>query len=700
MQSTLKLISMTMCSFLFEKKKERINSLLHKPFKQRTFDWPIFYIPVHSTISISVYVITICSTVCRNWHLVINQSIFYDTIHIFSKQQLRKWIQLTKERRVNNKDNKPIGYYVKSIIFRHGFKLQKEDMKYLLVFSNLQYIYGLKDDFESTYSNKSIYLQLQRPVDFFYCPQDEQWTIKFNKVKTNLKSLSVFISDKLAGFNSHEQQLETIYMKPKEYYQSNKDIPIKMLILPAVSLKYLIKLNIDFTCTYNFYGNDSLNYTIDQHTFENIHQSCPLLESLSIKQFYMNISNGYDNNNNNNNNNDNNIIPAQYLKIFIIECKFYSPQCFAYLSIKYPNLESLSLNECAFYQSEEKKGLYQHAILKMLLKFTTLNTLIYRVCARSLCWPHYSFFKWLNLPSTRLKQLEYRWPLTEIGTLEKYIDTEDMDNSIDIKDKLILSLQQPFNYLNHLANLTIDLENLNDLAFTFLLENKNISIISTILEELTITDPYNGENQYVYIYDWLDLFPNLSSLGVIGDDMYLIDNSKQTNNFVYFNADDCYSKVHPLVNKRNKRQKHQVYDPSIKLNDNKQSIYKLKSLKIIGTPTIYIWFTNGFDELLKKCDQLNTWELSDVIFIGYKDPSNKIHLDLTHLHFKFLSIHTISYLTTIEFGVIKNITKYVIQETLTDRECVMENNKPIKGHQQFVLNIKCKFIDEIAYNVH
>ncbi|CAO3647979.1 unnamed protein product [Cunninghamella blakesleeana] len=269
------------------------------------------------------------------------------------------------------------------------------------------------NDFKSTYSNKLIYLYLQQPIDILFYPHDEQFIIKFNR---DLKSLVVYNSTEHKDPIPQQQQLETIYMESIGNYLHHEDILIK-------NINPLLFEDFDFSMIdYNNHYDKSPKYVIDQHAFENIHQFCPLLSSLTIE----------------------------------------NPECYSYSVTKYPHLESFSIYPSFRHvtkEEEKKEHQYEKAILGMFHQLLSLQ---------------------------KLSNVVYQ----DIYTNE---------------------VSSQFNYLNYLTSLSMGLNNVTQLAYTFLSEKMNTTtVVSTLSKELIFEKTLGGQDDFIYMYDWLKMFPNLT----------------------------------------------------------------------------------------------------------------------------------------------------------------------------------------------
>ncbi|CAO3648022.1 unnamed protein product [Cunninghamella blakesleeana] len=668
------------------------------------------------------YIFTICTTVCKQWYKVINQPHFYSTIHIYSKHQLETFIQLSIEGKPIN--NKHISYYVKAIKFYYDYKLRNDE---LFVFPNLHYVDELYNDRLSAHNFYSVYLQCRQPTHYIYWYLDEKVITKFKSVQHHLKSLHIYLTLKHLRFiheRLQQQQLETINMESTkedliERKRNGTEIktPIKVMRFPTILLKNLITIKIDFTCHIKAYMFQIPNYIIDERTFENIHQACPLLESLFMEDFYMTISDSYH---------MNQIIPTHHIKNIHIMSRFHHYNCFQYLAIKYPRLESLSLllRYKDLSSSLEEIKHFQDTILNMLHQFPILKKFAYKYkYEHDQVWPTHEFIKWLNQHPNQLESLEYSFPLV-MNIPKKLIDLSDNNNN-DLESQVLfdfnniamdnnnnnnynnnnnniplLQKQQlkQFDFLNHLASLTIAMDDGIDFIFAFFAESKEIDNLSTSLKELDIRQHNNRNTDNLLIYDWLDILPNLEVFklgfnGYITDDLHFIKrNDDNRNNQDQKSRDDIIYKLHQLIKER--KQQQQQFSSLKKMMVQHYPIYKLKHLKISES---HLWFRNGFDDLLKKCCHLKTLELNDITFVNPFRNQKEIQLDLSHLQLELLKMKNISYDSFIHLGEAYSITKFIIHETLMDRIQIIEYDKSKNHDQQYILNLKSKFIDGFVY---
>ncbi|CAO3647983.1 unnamed protein product [Cunninghamella blakesleeana] len=631
---------------------------------------------------------TICSLVCKRWNLLISQPYFYSTIHVYTERQFGKLIEIGKKKKKTK--NKSINYYVKCIIFH--YHLGRGATNYVPLFPKLQRIHVLNNDSSTINFYSMTYSLMNQPSEFYYICNGVSIVKKFNQIKTDLKSLYIYISNEFMTNISYREreQLETIQIQPignmiessGEMYQ---DLFVNVLVLPTTPLYQLKELKINFAGFLQKKWINNPPFVINELTFENIHQSCPSLASLSVECFYMSLSNeGIINND------SNKIIPAFGLKKITMNGGFHHQLCLSYFITKYPHLESISLGLLYDYLFKERRSILIDSIANMLFQFPLLKELTYHdESGYYEKWPYYEFLQWLNQPSNILTHLHYPFPLT-IAKTKQLNEFNNMDKNIRIP--LHQHQQLQFNFLNHLTSLSLYLYDIIDLAFTFLTINTNKIIISTILKELKIKERDYEHDAIIYFHDWLDMFPNLILLdinysGYIINDAnffhryqknYINNNSNHINDSDD-NGNHLSNQLHQLIETKREQQDH-VY-------------YKLKHLKLSKSQ---LWFKNGLDSSLVKCHQLKTLKLNHIKFINPVASLGRIRLDLSNLYLESLVLNGI--LCSSPNNVCNDtiITVFIIQEISTGDKRVMKRNKHESYDHHFIL--KCKYVDVFTCN--
>ncbi|CAO3648257.1 unnamed protein product [Cunninghamella blakesleeana] len=660
------------------------------------------------------HIFTICSVVCKKWNGIITQPFLYLIMNLYSKAQLEKIIQFAKEKIGMNQT--PITYHVKRLIFHYECCISRDTLNDIIsLYPNLQRFDCLCDERYSTYiyrskcmqsihHYRSIYLALDQPTHFIYTEDSEQWTAKFSRVKKKLKSLHIHMLEKRFGDAITEQQqqqfdpiqLKNIGIKTEDVIErqyssdvlTTKTLPVKMLVLSTTStFIYLTKLSIEFFIHYEIF------FTINEYTFNNINQTCPSLESLYISHFHMDM---FDEDDTafeyyiGSNNDNKKYKPADRLKTFAIRCgTFGDPRSFYYFANKYPNLESLSMD--LWFQNiyEEKIPSFEQAIFDMLSQFPLLKKISFchEVQFTESNWFHYIFLTWLYQHPHQLTHLGYSYNLTvDESLIDKSFHNMNVINNIDQGNSLTeLQLQQPPNFLQHLTSLTLTLKSLIPLATIYLSQNPSSTILSMAMKNLKIEEYSKFGVNKVYIYDWLDVFPNLILLQL--NHIHISDN--EDNDDVEFNKDSI--KLHQLIYQRKQQQQQQL---DILNKKHKTHVYKLEKLCIWYCK---VWFKNGFAELLKKCLRLKTLHLNDVTFIH---PSislhNEIYFDLSHIHLKYFYINDLYFIPSVDHEDI-HLKILTIDETFTGSRRKFVNDRNQLYNYYYNLYIKCKYVDELVF---
>ncbi|CAO3648269.1 unnamed protein product [Cunninghamella blakesleeana] len=653
------------------------------------------------------YAIGVCSTVCKNWNYITLQPSFYSTIYIYSEQYLLYLIRFIKEKKTHN--HKPIANCVKRLILY--YTPRKHDLPDLSIFPYLQYIDGLNIEYSPTIFYKYNYLRLHRPTKFSYCDHNSKWITKFHSVKNDLKLLRVYVTYNLFNIipSQHEQeqfdpiQLKYIGTKNRSEMNTQSDpdtaIPIKILLLSTTGP--LVNLT---TLHVHFGSKQNREYMINEYVLENIHETCPSLESLTLEDFYMDIID-----------NDDEIIeysmiddkksyePALRLKALNINySKFGDPYCFFYLGNKYPNLESFSFDLWYLNVDTEFVPIFEGAVINMLLQFPLLKKLsFYPKTRMDECnWVHALFVKWLYQHPTKLTHLDCTYDSIIDGSLNRRLLSHDTTRNITL-DRLLVSQQlliQPEpELLNHLTSLSVTLNSAVSFASTFLLENKNTIVVSSVLKNLNIeVFLYSGHGN-TYFYDWLDIFPNLGSLKLkncekVMDDEYGnkgkdndLNDVDDVNHFLYDEDYQNSYKLHQLINRR----KQQL--DILNKENNDTSYYQLESLELWHCNNWYHYNLNGF---FKKCHQLKRLKFTHTTLVDTSHPKpEEVHFDLSHLHMEYFYIKDLFYVPKYN-DLSRCLTKLYLYKNLTGyKRLFSQFFSKYSSDDPFELHVKCKYLD-------
>ncbi|KAI9304124.1 hypothetical protein BJ944DRAFT_267324 [Cunninghamella echinulata] len=485
----------------------------------------------------------------------------------------------------------------------------------------------------------------------------------------------------------------------------------------VIELPYLSNLTTLGIIFVEFGQWDTINYDIDERTLESIHISCPLLKSLQLLNFQMNLSDTFEFNLFSSSSGTQ-FMPSS-LKELEIDGNLYDARCYYYLSIKYPQLEHLKLAldwpdrstlshingmyEPFYISLHNMMTSYQH--LKQLVFFPkaklesvdpiyneprpfdcnyfepSLNTLL-----TSHSWAHSNIISWLLLsPKTyweNITHLDYPldimmeidlYEIKKITEHNFYSDNNysnnsnngnnDLGHDLEIdNDRGIAHSLFYFNLNNRLnglvsLSLTVDV-NITHLLLHYFLQDGNISIASSTLNELKINHKMNNislisdleNNEMVseddfYIYDWLIVFPQLKVF-TLKSSVLIKDGTR-------------------LNEKKNDKSGLDKQEQKQKKENNGHPIsrsYPLEDLIIDGGA---LYFKNGFTAFCRSCPQLKRidlkniyyalphWKDQDLLQLTYTNQSKgqkekeldmDMVFDLSHLRLDYLSLDRIRYL--------------------------------------------------------
>ncbi|KAI9302257.1 hypothetical protein BJ944DRAFT_270215 [Cunninghamella echinulata] len=441
-----------------------------------------------------------------------------------------------------------------------------------------------------------------------------------------------------------------------------------MVTLPAtISFIHLKHLLIDFyeLCKNSrkpFYG---LNF--DERIIESILESCPCLKSLSIHNFYMNLSSSCQTlmNKTTTSKLSPTIKPFLTLESLTLEfCIFLHPECFDYFRIKFKNLSALSLyTDMYTFTNVEICNNYQIAYYNMLSEFYHLSTISIS--------PHFwetevyvypwndskaqkdnKFLYWLSNKAEPLTSLTYYYGLLPL--------TEDVINKNENDDQQLKELKQKYSYMDHLQELKLinELylnEPLINLTFMF---RKGIFFgnLTTLIIKYAFPDP--PVDNSIQFYSWLDILPNLKKL-TIHDILPNMENWNRKN-FVL-----------------DLRQQHQQ----------RNKTYPLEELIIRNTELSLV---NGLTGLGRACPSLKKLRLIDVyVSDGYHTRNNAdiIVMDTPHLKLDEFVIKNLTTTTNEDIpGNIKRPLELVVTES---------NNRNINKYRSFTrkLPLLCEKVD-------
>ncbi|CAO3621372.1 unnamed protein product [Cunninghamella echinulata] len=523
-----------------------------------------------------------------------------------------------------------------------------------------------------------------------------------------------------------------------------------ILILPT--LKNLTYLYISFPYTkakeieinhpqvYDMEEDDDIFLYFDEHTFENISQSCPKLETLSLLKIYITISEDADCTLKCDNDDTTATFQrAHHLKSLEIEGKIIYPQCFTYLSKKYSRLKSLRLNLITMPLPIELSESYQSAIHDAMMQFQFLKTLdIYLFYPRSqmkvelergmvnkIFWPNNEFLQCLLQHPTRLTYLKYNHI-----SLEKYnkqftmmADSSDQITTNNYSDMINKIVKQQHSF-SHLTYLSLRPALSYDILYHYLLQNENSTVLSSSITTLVINEDDDVLSEPIYITDWLDTLPSLTSLEIfycriINDKDDLYDNGYYDRGIGNSISNEIYSrewnKYNINVNESHEWLKHRKQQQQLGLsnddnnnnNNNNNSIYKLKSLTLRRTE---IAMKIGFNDFLKKIPYLKKLILDNTELLfpeadaltlpsssSNVSPVKRICFDLSKNHLEHLTINRFN-LNTWNNNIHYDchiVNKLIIHETTSDEKRIIKYDIGIHSFRPITTSHDCQSFPEI-----
>ncbi|CAO3641819.1 unnamed protein product [Cunninghamella echinulata] len=137
--------------------------------------------------------ITVLSTICKQWQSVLYQPLFFNSINIYSMQQLKKCIEMANKKTIKNK---PIGYYVEHFYFYTGTQVEKMTfINMIKTFPNIHSIHGLSRE-QVYYGIKPNCIPPLNQLENFsswYNIYQEQWIKSICNNQYKIKSLKLFL---------------------------------------------------------------------------------------------------------------------------------------------------------------------------------------------------------------------------------------------------------------------------------------------------------------------------------------------------------------------------------------------------------------------------------------------------------------------------------------------------------------------------
>ncbi|KAI9300667.1 hypothetical protein BJ944DRAFT_275415 [Cunninghamella echinulata] len=650
--------------------------------------------------------IAVLSTICKQWQKVTCQPLFFNTINIYSIQQLKKCIEMANKKTIKNK---PIGYYVERFYFYTGAQVEETTfINMIKTFPNIHSINGLSTG-QVYYGIKHNHIPPLNQLEYFpywHDEYDEQWMKLIYNNQYKIKRLEL-----LLRWASHDSATNS----PSSFTPSSAPSIIQFSSFNIANFQCkinIIKLLLFPSLTHlSIYGMDIY---VDEHTMEYIFQSCPQLHSLTLRHFKIRLCEAT-----NTMVHGSRIKPHEHLKELNIEDLCYSTS-YNYLLLKFPRLESLSFNiESSYNVSDDndnelclffKRVLYfRLAIFNLITGYPFLKKLKTSIANREVAikvWPHMELLRWLQQNPTQLTHLDFPFGFIVKNKLDDIYNNgyqhgqQKICSSVNSAASSIFNINistifEQHNYLDYLTYLSLHEEQYYsvdslDILYFFLQYQNNSTIVSNSIEELKLSFKTIGN-----IYDWLDAFPNIKLLSLHGINFITDDSDDdKLKNFVSSKANQYF---------KNKRKQQQ----QSKTSDSTNQFYKLKKIDFQGITVHFKKY--GWNGFFKQCPELKTIMLTyvcDLYSTGGYDNDSTPFFNLSHLSLDFLKINLFScFPNNKTLSSPLRLHLLSIHETSLDKQYYVwlynfkATYKPsISPRAPFTsLNIKCKYLDHLAF---
>ncbi|KAI9306529.1 hypothetical protein BJ944DRAFT_263427 [Cunninghamella echinulata] len=635
---------------------------------------------------------TQCALVDKKWNDILRLPLFYKTITIYNSKQLEKFIQMATTVYINQH---LVGFFVENLLLE-GYCNGLEDNQDIIPLirrlnvacPNVNYI----DSILSVYGHS--------PYDFSLWPnlktipgwvqnRDKNWYQRISNHNNKYTSLEFNINNnmiaqlhppteeeeeeeekekgedtKLILFEK-DQHMElrklTDYPIAKHYlniHDINDNDRIDIIInneeythysgsIMSFSIKvkanfmHLKDLTIGFQqCAYYVYCfGEEIRFEMDERTIENIHQSCPQLESLALKDIVINISNQYIQHKLLSSPASSDLFmyqPCRSLKkLTLHQLSPQHPYCFDYFSKKYPQLTNLNMQLIILTWDNESTAFNKEcelSLMDMITHYPNLSSLSVGMMDPTFdsmaslhwiepFWNHSAFFKWLSQNPTQLRSLAYPFSFHTIeknnddnnGVVNKYnrflplpLDTPDTNNDNtdddDDENEEESEIKQRYAYLDHIKELNLVNEFNSNETYHYLFYIKEIKHYTNFLNLTSLHLKHFGlafgkwkaKRGPLDIYSWLKLFPNLKRL--------------QLDNVLTINMDN--DDVVDDIDKGNDKKIEKSSIPIKQSNQKKSFPLEELVLKNCTIRTI-----NGLANLSDACPHLHILKIEKVEFI-------------------------------------------------------------------------------------
>ncbi|CAO3649197.1 unnamed protein product [Cunninghamella blakesleeana] len=570
-----------------------------------------------------------CSYVNRTWYYSTRSPVLYHSIVIYSHSQLYKFIELATTLLI---DGRLVGQWVRKVTISYPAETNTpsyEDLKALhLACPNIRYLSGHDlpystfafpymayltksddatddDEFAEMGENSPAAMNMNIKIK-----DNREWLDRIYDIAVSLQ-MTVSPKDEDPMFYTRQDNRLRYHKNPLHHTIFDDVDPIPRFIEVLLEDQPLdfdfygkilgftrqfdtIKdLHLDFT---PFTKNTSVSsFLLDERTLDAIHDSCPALESLSLYGFSMNYS-AYSSNiriTENNITRDGTLYgdfgtttPCNRLKSFQFHTTtVLRPECFKYLSKKYPQLRQLNLNIRWLRLFEEEKDIYINALFRMITGFERLKVL--KLMDNLFCgqFPYERFFSWLATHPNRFESLGFF--STDAIDLENMYKDKMMYEWEDYEQEVKLRSH----YLNYLSE--ISLKTITPFrTLRYFLRDCHTTIASTTITKLKLLGTDCRCSNF-YIYEWMDAFPNLQELHV--EKMCVTESNSSLMDTIPYES----STVTTLTTFKKKQ---------------------YPKLEVLRFKSVFIKLRYQFNEICQMYPSLTSIALEDIGFVDYNMP--------------------------------------------------------------------------------
>ncbi|CAO3619651.1 unnamed protein product [Cunninghamella blakesleeana] len=511
---------------------------------------------------------SVCSTVCKKWLIATRDPLFYKTINLYSEQQVKKFINYAKRITITEK-NIPIGYFVYELNIKEAFydnggdgidratmellkllydccpNIKKiDDLSCIIDESEQEQIIDTYDLYNTSSTSSLInycwpFLTI---VPFWYSTLDR--SLSYHHQHNNITSLEYKMENDQQQHNYENKNIIQFQIDQQKRYRPTKDQQQSLFSIfherPLINQEgeiehygktiffsspsswiQLKSLSLKLNAFNN--GSSTAIYELDERVFDTIHTTCPQLEFLSLKDFFMNLSDTYLFTRTTAM--ETTIQSHPSLKqLHLNQCCFNDILCFDYVSNLYPNITTLSLhllwNGSDRRETEQYKSSIFHLLtgyqqLRHLSTSLTYITNFVHVDLADELWPDVEFYQWLTQHPHQLDSLDYSYDLLKVEyryLAETQLSSSSSSSSIPIPFLPSLSsiatttssyscyspssnyyyyqskknLSHCLSYLHHLTSFTLTLEKSSSDLLHYLLIHGTNEYVSLSITSLKI----------------------------------------------------------------------------------------------------------------------------------------------------------------------------------------------------------------------